>query len=114
MASGVAEYPRLSGGRVHEPEKHAHRRRLARPVGAEESEDAAPRYSQRQMVDRDNIAVSLREVGRLDHVPVLRGHADLLIAARVDGRASDERTRRNARSDVARASRSCLVIRCSA
>jgi hypothetical protein len=72
MAGGIAEDSRIPGGRVHEPEEHAHRRRLAGAVGPEESEDAAPRHPERQLIDRDDVAVSLRQVGRLDHVLAAR------------------------------------------
>src|SRR5438270_2135378 len=80
MTGGIPEDARFSGGRVHEAEEHAHRRRLPGAVGAEKAEDAAPRDSERQVVDRDDLAVLLREVGRFDDVAVWRGDAGLFIS----------------------------------
>ena len=65
---GVAEDVRLAGCGVHQPEQHAHRGRLPRAVGAEEAEDAAARHFQRELVDGHDIAVALRQRGRLDDV----------------------------------------------
>ena len=60
---------------MHEPEKHPHRRRLARSVRSEEPEDAAARDAQRQLVDRDDLAVALREIRGLDDELALGGQA---------------------------------------
>ena len=77
MTGGIPEDARLSGGRVHEPEEHTHRRRLPRAIRAKKAEDAAPRDPEGQTIDRDDLAVLLREVGRFDNVAVWRGHAGL-------------------------------------
>ena len=79
MTGGIPEDARFSRCRGHEPQEHAHRRRLPGAVGAEKAEDAAPRDPERQMVYRDDLAVLLREFGRFDDVSVWRGGAGLFI-----------------------------------
>src|SRR5205823_5651993 len=66
VADRTTEDPRLARRALHEPEQHAHRGRLPRPVRPEESEDAALGNAERELIDRDHLAVPLRERVGLD------------------------------------------------
>src|SRR6187401_2987744 len=55
-----ADDARLAVARLREAQEHEDRRRLARPVRPEESVDLARADAEGQVVDRDEIAVSLR------------------------------------------------------
>ena len=51
-------------------EDDAHRRRLARAVGADEAEHLALAHGERDAVEGDDVSVAAREVPQLEHCPV--------------------------------------------
>ena len=69
LAVGVAADRDLTGAGVVEPEDHAHGRRLARPVGPEETGDGTRPYLEGKVVHGCLVAVALRQADCLDHSP---------------------------------------------
>jgi hypothetical protein len=67
LAVARAQDRRASRGRLDEAEDRAHRRRLARAVGAEEPRDPARADREREVVDGEGGAEPLREPVDLDH-----------------------------------------------
>ena len=60
-----------AGGRRIEPHDHAHGRRLAGAVGAEEAGDDARLHGEREVVDGQLLPVALAQVLDLDHVLII-------------------------------------------
>jgi hypothetical protein len=66
---------RRAAGRGQQPGQHPDRRRLARPIRAEQRQDRPLRHPQREPVDGDDLAEAARQVRGLDHAPA--GATDL-------------------------------------
>src|SRR5205807_9085165 len=69
----TAEQPGHAVRRTDEPEQHPQRGRLARAVRPQVAEDVAAVDRQIDVVDRDDLAVSLDEPARLDRRGVAHG-----------------------------------------
>src|SRR5947209_12119747 len=61
LAIAAPEDERLTGARLDQSEQQAQRRRLARPVRAEQAGYAAVGEREGHLVDRDEVAVALRQ-----------------------------------------------------
>ena len=70
FGDGVAGNPRLAGGRPQQRGQDAHRRRLARAVGADEAEDGPLLDAEGQVFDGGQVAVALGDALEFDQ----RGH----------------------------------------
>ncbi len=67
LAIGLAVDQHRAGTRRVQAQDHPHRGRLARPVGAQEPGHASRLDDEGDLVDRNRLSVTLRQLLRLDH-----------------------------------------------